>query len=146
MAGKTAILAAVCGAFVLFGLIAAADSIGDTRRGLQSQAWPTAEGEILRAQKRRGKSRLKRFEYRYTVSGQEYLSSRAAFIRTPYLRPLHRVYSSGQAVDVRYNPDDPAEAVVEPGAPLLGLLAEALVPLLLIGFGGAGFYFGAVRR
>lgn len=143
---KTLVMWAFCGAFILFGVIAAVDSVRDARKGIRSEIWPIAEGEILRAQKRRGSKNLKRFEYRYVVSGQEYLGTRAAFIRVPYSRPLYRTYRSGQAVDVRYNPADPAEAVLEPGAPFLGLLAEALVPLLLIGFGVAGLYYGAIRR
>ena len=47
---------------------------------------------------------------------------------------------------MRYNPANPAEAVLEPGAPVLGILAEALVALLLFGFGGVGLYYGLIRR
>jgi hypothetical protein len=143
---KNPILWLICGAFILFGAIAGVSTVHDVRKGLQSEAWPIAEGTVLRAQKRRGRSKLKRFEYEYSVSGETYLSTRAAFVRVPYMRPLHRTYQAGQSVDVRYDPADPSQAVIEPGVPVLGLFAEALVPLLLIAMGGAGLYYGAFRR
>lgn len=143
---KHIVLWLFCGAFLLFGAIAAVSAVRDIRTGIESEAWPVAEGTILRAQKRRGKSRLKRFEYSYVVSGETYLSTRAAYLRVPYLRPLHRIYQAGQSVEVRYDPADPTRAVIEPGVPVLGLVAEVLVPMLLIAIGGAGLYYGAFRR
>jgi hypothetical protein len=85
-------------------------------------------------------------EYRYAVAGQEYTGWRAAYVRVPYRRPLYKLYRPGQTVAVRYDPASPAEAVLEPGVPMLGVLAEALVPVLLIGLGGAGLFYGLIRR
>jgi hypothetical protein len=49
-------------------------------------------------------------------------------------------------VAVRYDSANLGEAVLEPGAPMLGILAEALVALLLFGVGGVGLYYGLIRR
>jgi hypothetical protein len=49
-------------------------------------------------------------------------------------------------VAVRYDPANLGEAVLETGAPMLGILAEALVALLLFGVGGVGLYYGLIRQ
>ncbi len=137
------VLILICGAFLAFGGIAAVSSYKDIQAGLASKIWPTAEGEILKAQRHRGKSKnKKRFEYRYAVDGTEHSSTRAAFVRPPYIDPLYKKYSSGQAVQVHYDPADPARSVVEPGAPIFGALAEAITPLIMFGLGVAGLFFG----
>jgi len=143
---KTAVLAGVCGLLILFGAVAAVNAVIAVRSGFASLGWPEAPGDILRAERRSGVKNLKKFEYSYSVDGRQYTSTRAAFVRVPYLNPLHRTYSAGQRVAVRYDPADPAEAVLEPGAPSLAILAEAVVPVLLVGFGAAGLYYGAARR
>ncbi len=142
---KTLILFAFCGGFILFGLAAAGSLYVDIRNGGKSLTWPTAEGTITYSARRRGKSTLKRLEYEYAAAGAVHTASRAAFLRTPYVAPTHEVYREGQRVAVRYDPADPARAVLEPGAPLLAILAHALVPVLLIGFGSAGLYYGLRR-
>ena len=143
---KTVILAGICGAFILFGVIAAVGTAVEMRAGLRSLDWPMAEGEITRSERRRANSRLKRLEYRYAVAGQEYTGWRAAYVRVPYWRPTYKLYRPGRAVAVRYDPENPAEAVLEPGAPVVGVLTDALVPLLLVGFGGIGLFYGLKRR
>ena len=133
---KTIVLFLFCGALILFGLLTAADLYRDIRLGGASLEWPTAEGEITYSVRRRSKSNLKSLEYSYAV---------AAFLRVPYVAPTHALYRTGQKVDVRFDPADPSRAVLEPGAPALAILAHAILPILLIGFGGAALFYGLRR-
>ena len=143
--GKIAILIAFCGGFILFGLISAASSVSDWRNRRHSLTWPGVVGVITKSVRRRANKNLKRLEYKYNVNGKAYAASRAAFMRVPYSTPLHKVYRTGQTVYVRYDPADPARAVLEPGTPFLAILAEALIPILLIGFGVVGLFYGFKR-
>jgi len=57
-------------------------------------------------------------EYEYTVNGKKYSSDRLSLSvdqksRPEYLEPVLKKYSPGTAVNVFYNPDDPADAVLE---------------------------------
>lgn len=141
MKGKI-VLAGICGLFLAFGVAAALALVARTSSGLSSLEWPSVEGQIVLAKRHQGRSRLKRFEYRYLVDRVAYTGGRAAFVRVPYVDPLYRKYRSGMPVRVYYDPDDPKRSVVEPGAPLAGVLAEALVPLVMIGLGVAGLFYG----
>lgn len=121
--------------FLLFGAIASVKLVMDVRSGIAATQWPTAEGVILRAERSRSRSRLRSLEYRYSVAEQEYVGTLAEFIRVPYGRPIHSIYSSGQNVPVYYDPASPDRAVLEPGAPPLGLAAELTIPLIMLTIG-----------
>lgn len=141
----TFVLMGIFGLFLVFGALAALSTVGEVRAGLASRDWPTVQGEVLTAQRRKSSMNMKSLEYRYTVAGTDYTSTRAAFIRPPYIDPIHRKYHAGMQVPVYYDPSRPARSVVEPGAPLLGVLAESLAALIMFGIGGAGLYFGFRR-
>ena len=143
---KLVVLLGFCGAFILFGLLSAAASLSDFRYGQQSLSWPSTEGEITQSVRRRGSRLLKSLEYRYTVGTTTYVGTRAAFMRTPYVKPIHETYRTGQRVGVHYDPTDPGRAVLEPGVPILAVIAESLVPILLIIVGSAGLFYGLRRR
>ena len=142
---KIIMLTGFCGAFILFGLLSAAASLSDFRSGQQSLSWPSTEGKITRSVRRRGNRKLKSLEYQYTVSATTYIGSRAAFMRTPYVKPVYKTYRTGQRVSVNYDPTDPGQAVLEPGVPILALIAESLVPILLVIAGSAGLFYGFRR-
>ena len=142
---RIVILLGFCGAFILFGLISAAALVGDLGSARQSLSWPSAEGTITRSVRRRGSRLLKSLEYRYSVSGTTYSATRAAFLRVPYSKPIHETYRTGQRVSVRYDPSEPGRAVLEPGAPILAVIAGSLVPALLIVIGSAGLFYGLRR-
>ena len=139
------VLGAFCGAFLLLGLLAAIDTVGDVHSALAAESWPTVEGQVVLSRRHQGRTRLRDFEYRYTVDGTEYASHRAAFVRVPYVDPLHAAYPSGSRVTVHYDPGDPARAVIEPGAPLLGIFAESVVALVMLGIGGVLAFYGFLR-
>ena len=139
------VLAALCAAFGLLGLLSAADTVDEVRSGLAARDWPAAQGEVVVSRRHQGRSRLKDFEYRYTVAGRDYTSSRAAFLRVPYVDPLHEAYPAGSTVTVHYQPEDPSQAVIETGAPVAGVLAEAIVPAVMLGIAGVLVFYGFVR-
>lgn len=77
-------------------------------------------------------------EYSYTVAGVVYNSNRIALggkfyaSRALLVRGAARRLRAGEAVQVFYNPDDPAEAVLEPRAVGLGLLWGVAALLLAV--------------
>ncbi len=93
-----------------------------------------------------GRTRIGDFEYRYTVDGRAYTNWHAAFVRVPYVNPLHEAYPTGRTVTVHYDPADPERAVIEPGAPVLGVLAEAIVAAVMFGIAGVLVFYGFLRR
>lgn len=104
------------------------------RQGEATRRWPMAPGEILSAgiethatsrYDRPRKWHRYRVVYSYPVGGRTYSGDRiafgprvawsaAGFLMPLFTRRLSR-YQAGQAVCVYYNPDNPAEAVLERG-------------------------------
>ncbi|NDY43074.1 DUF3592 domain-containing protein [Dissulfurirhabdus thermomarina] len=96
--------------------------------GLAARSWPTAPGRVVISElrqlptpKRPGVSRLcLRLEYWYEVGGKGYRGTRLntgwpCFGSRSYLERARRRHPSGARVRVRYNPDDPARSLLEPG-------------------------------
>ena len=89
--------------------------VADLQRSRDSDSGPTYRAEI---------------GYRYNVGEREFVGSRARFGDRIYLswsKPalrLVRKYRVGTEVDVHFNPNDPSEAVLEPG--LSGLVLAGL--------------------
>lgn len=95
------------------------------RTAAASRTWPTADGIIVRCEEvtrspRPGRSpkRTVEVEYTYRLAEVEYRSDQVTAGNiggsSAYLL---RKYPRGTQVPVRYNPDDPAQAVLEPGVP-----------------------------
>jgi hypothetical protein len=94
--------------------------------------------------------------YEYTVNGRNYINNRIKFGEgsTSNPRPAHNTvaqYPVGASVDVYYHPDDPLNAVLEPGTAGLGVWALpgmggcfALAGLLAIGGSVIGVLRGGV--
>lgn len=105
---------------------------------LASRRWPQVRGTIIASKLQRsrdsegGYSYRPDVSYRYAVKGKEFVARRTRFgdwLKLGWPGVADRVvrrYPVGAAILVHYNPQDPAEAVLEPG--LNGLL-----------FGGAAF-------
>ena len=69
------------------------------------------------------------FEFNYTVAGHSYASRRFYVWGRPSADRAVREYAVGQHLTARYNPEDPAEAVVEPGNVGHSLLIGSIVSL-----------------
>ena len=107
-----------------------------------SRAWPVVPGTVLESEVRRyghsvetGRRYYPAVRYRYEVEGRSYVGKRLYFdemawsSRSSAARLAHK-HPPGATVTVRYDPDDPARALLEPGlsgAGNYGVLGCALV-------------------
>ena len=117
-----------------------------------SEQWPQTQGEVLESELNEsrddnGKTYAAHVIYRYSLDGGEFESDRIWFggdYSTSNRSEMFEVvkkYPIGQAVTVYYSPDDPAEAVLIPGAYTssyllfgIGMVFLAIGSLLLVGF------------
>lgn len=108
------------------------------RQALASVSWPTTEGRITRSQLQEtfgkgGTSRTADVEYDYALDGREFVGSRVwigdGYSSSPGTehRAAVKRYPAGRQVQVYYDPEDPAESVLEPGSTWSGSM------LLLMG-------------
>lgn len=111
--------------FVVIGLGIAAWGGRAVLRGLESRSWPVASGTILSSEvdSRRSNDRTRYralVEYQYEVDGRIYIADRIRFgsvwgDRRSAERTARR-YPEDTEVEVRYDPDETREAVLEAGA------------------------------
>ena len=118
-------------------------------QGERSRNWPTAPGIITESSLQRNyslngrpkRSQSVRITYRYPVNGTFYtndvISYGKDFFDNEYTQV--RVYAQGSRVEVRYDPGNPARAVLEPGAGLAPVLA------VLAGVGCFSYAFWRAR-
>lgn len=152
------IVAAILGLIALWILLRA---LRGWAAASASRAWLTASGRVLnssliRTQRRGtsgGGSYIPMIVYEYQVDGKVYRGNRYAFgsqIGTGFTGIASRVvdqYPEGSTVDVYYNPDNPAEAVLKRSAGgswgnllMAGVLIAAAV-IVLVRFGGVRLPF-----
>ncbi len=92
-------------------------------KAVVSQGWPVTDGTVVSAQVVRpsGKSTkyIAEIGYSYQVNGKEYTSKnfKATSARgtSGWAKELVALHPVGSMVSVHYNPDKPADAVIEPG-------------------------------
>jgi hypothetical protein len=126
------------------------------REAQRSEDWPKTLGWVERSRVvsfaptgGRVEPRLE-LAYSYVVDGTAYTGHRVrlplplelglGFAETP--QQLSARYPAGLEVDVHYDPQDPSQAVLEPGAPPRAYLPIAVGAVLLLS--GAGALAGAV--
>jgi hypothetical protein len=113
--------------FAIIGTVALAWTAVNFIYALLSCRWPEATGTVVVSDLQRspnvegGHTYRPEVSYRYTVNGEEFVASRTRFgdrlelgWSAPAVRIIRR-YRVGTVVRVRYNPDDPGDAVLEPG-------------------------------
>jgi hypothetical protein len=96
-----------------------------------SLSWPTVRGQVTESTVSTDNSDgfieyRASVTYEYTVGGQQYVGSRICFLDEIFpdpepARDRAAQYPVGASVDVFYRPDDPWDAVLEPGASQIGL-------------------------
>ena len=104
----------------------------------QSLSWPSTTGTVESAriavtQCDKSSSRSPVILYMYTVAGVEYRSDRVRFAAGSCggdARETVDLYHAGATIRVFYDPQDPSEAVLEPG--VSGGLAYVLAPIGLL--------------
>ena len=118
--------------------------ISEVWSALRGQSWPKAEAkveasQVLQEVRTRGGPQFRiKLNYRYTVDGKAYTGERFNN-RNNYLsgegqaRSVAQAYPQGARCEVFYNPNDPAEAVIDPSVTwhTWGRLALGAVGLLL---------------
>jgi hypothetical protein len=116
----------LCGAlFVAAGLGVVGLSIRNALIAIASRRWLTTEGVVLASELQRSEEKsgtyTSQVSYRYSVDGKDYVAERARFgdhIGLGWSAPARRIvgrYPKGARVRVHYDPDKPADAVLEPG-------------------------------
>jgi hypothetical protein len=150
------------GFLIVLGLIFAGAGLWLTRRGmrqhragLESWDWPVVEGQVVEAsvhtlRARQAPKYLPSITYTYTVAGQPYTGNQRTIGDDWWTSRWLSSQAEAQAqieayqpegpVKVYYNPQDPAEAVLEPGS-TSGASATLVVGFLL-GFIGLVSFAG----
>ena len=115
-----------------------------------SQGWPTVAGQVVHASVDVSVStdsdgmRSRRYTphvvYSYAVLGQQYTNDKVAigskWNYASQARAASKLrYQSGDQVTVCYNPEDPAQSVLEPGA-MGGVWGTLLIGIVFIIIGG----------
>ncbi len=118
------VLAWVGAMLVLFGLGAVAWGVWEIRSGLASNGWPTAQGRIVESHtveipQPSGARWAPVIRYEYVAAGRRYVGKRVSFRESPGTQSRSEQfvakYPYGRAVTVYYAPNDPGNAVLEPG-------------------------------
>lgn len=143
--GGTLALLALSLLFLLGGGWGSARAWEDVQRGLASAEWPSARGEIVESRLRKGRKGPRKrltLRYRYAAAGFQEHGSRIGFFHGLWgpsspRRDVRR-YPVGQEVEVRFSPDDPSQAVLEPGVWWVGYAVSQALCCALLGLGGLG--------
>ncbi len=108
--------------FLAIGLGILGFGVRSLMKSQQVEAWPKTWGTLLEralveSSDSDGTTYRVEVRYRYAVAGREYESDRIAFGYTGSSahdthRAIHEKLERGDAVQVRYNPADPAEAAL----------------------------------
>lgn len=121
------------------------------RQGLRADAskrWPTASGTIVSSALEKSPEHKRRYraavQYRYRVGGKDYEASRVFWGgnegRQKHMTSVVASYPAGNTVPVHYDPQNPAEAVIDPtqnvGSRPLVLYAMGMMTLGLFAFTG----------
>jgi hypothetical protein len=115
--------------------------------GLQAQAWPTVDGVITRSSVEHSSSARTatvyylNVQYRYSVGEQSYtgdnvtprLSATMSLVEANDL--ISGRYAVGQQVKVYYDPQNPSDAVLQPGIVGEAWLMIVLGPICAVGGG-----------
>ncbi|MEP6685815.1 MAG: DUF3592 domain-containing protein [Verrucomicrobiota bacterium] len=102
-----------------------------------SPNWPTVEGVVTASERGRVALRMQpRVTYSYAVNGVPFTSKRVSFAGAIPKQEIDTVlskYPAGRAVTVHYLPENPVQAVLEPGSgPLVVAQLRSLVIIFIV--------------
>ena len=102
-----------------------------------SPAWPTTEGKVTDSKRARVALRLQpRVTYSYAINGANFTSNRISFLGAFPKNEIENVlakYPVDRSVTVHYQPENPVQAVLEPGSsPLVVKPFRALIILFVV--------------
>ncbi len=120
-----------CTLFLLGGIVFCVFGYTSYQKGMASEKWPMAKGTVIQSEIKKSKRttgtgsskrteirHIPKVEYTYNVDGQPYRSSRITFGAVNALNASATVnrYPKGKSIEVFYDPKNPDEAVLQPGA------------------------------
>jgi energy-coupling factor transporter transmembrane protein EcfT len=136
--------------FVVAGIAFACFGYTSYQKGLESKNWPVAKGSVTQSEIEKrtettgsGTSRRKVVKsypvvkYTYSVGNRDYQSGRITFGQSKDAHHTVARYPKGKNIQVYYNPENPAEAVLEPGG-------DATLSIVFIGLGAVLLVIGLV--
>jgi hypothetical protein len=119
---------------LVFGILFIWFGIRNHSLGKQSESWPTVQGTL--ASKSSSSSKKKRIHvfYEYQVKGVNYKNSRVNFQDdSGSKKKIRDKYNVGDPLTIYYDPNNPEQSVLTPGATSGSLIANIV---------GGGFCFG----
>lgn len=125
------------------GAVVGSVALWQARRGSTSAGWPRVIGNVISSEAPMspatddGPASSAYVRYRYEVGGREYRGDRLRFgsmFGSSDLGAQSDVldYRPGRTVQVAYNPDDPSDSVLEPGAPAVLWIATIVAYSMLL--------------
>jgi hypothetical protein len=139
------------GLFASIGLSALLFSLWSLYVTNQSKTWPSTTGTILKAycsasiSANSPQTWTRHVRYTYHAGGKTYKSAREYFGIRISSRDCVPGYSKGQAVTVFFNPADPGEAVLKPGANTSAKFG-IVFGLLFMAFSALGYWFAGKKK
>jgi hypothetical protein len=139
-----------CALFAVIGVALFAVGLKDVWRAARSRRWPTAPGKVISAEEVQHERKLPEeagggtrihydalVNYEYTV-GKVLIGStvlRMGLTETSSEARAQKIlarYAPGQALQVSYNPQDPTESVLEPGASPVNFVRAGMGLIFLV--------------
>jgi hypothetical protein len=148
--------------FIILGLIFIGLMMQGSIKSVDSENWPSVQGAVLSSEiitrtEREPDSHFDDYyytpkvSYNYTVNGNGHTSDRIAFIVSEEVvkNEVQKIidnYPVGKTVTVYYNPDNPSEAVLEPGIKDSGSMICGTTGSLIFIIFGALIVLGTVKK
>ncbi len=143
----------------VLALILGFDVFRKFRTARNASSWPTVQGRILSAALEDGpfmgrpipgRTHRATIKYTYEVGGREWTSRRVFFgdeffEKGDGARDRVRKYEPDSSVDVFYNPDDPAQAVLEPATAWQKAMTQTVTLIGLILLSTAALFLASRR-
>ncbi len=124
---------------LVMGILFIGIGIRNHSLGKQSESWPSVQGNLAGESMSARKKKRVHISYEYRVKDVTYKNSRVNFQDDKASKKkIRSQYNVGDTLTVYYNPDDPDQSVLQPGATLTSLLMKLFGALFC--FGMAGFF------
>ncbi|MFZ0449149.1 MAG: DUF3592 domain-containing protein [Desulfatiglandaceae bacterium] len=136
--------------FVVAGIAFAFIGYTSYQRGMESKNWPVANGSVIQSKiekrtettgtgtsKRKVVKSYAVVKYTYAVGNRDYQSSRITFGQSKDAYKTVSRYPKGKNIQVYYDPENPAQAVLEPGG-------DKTMSIVFIGLGAILLVMGLI--
>lgn len=119
---------------LVMGILFIGIGIRNHSLGKQSENWPSVQGTLAGESASMRKKKRVNISYEYRVKDVVYKNSRVNFQDDKASKKeIRSRYNVGDALAVYYNPVDPEQSVLQPGATLTSLLVKLFGALFCFG-------------